>query len=319
MSESSYLPRTLLPALGLTVVLALMLTLAGPVPESHAARSRMTNGCIVTARGIPSCGAYVGAAYGGNASVTAWERRMGRQLGVHRTFWGGDDVTDAINTARSDAAHHRLPWISFKTPYVWSQMARGRGDAWARGIARAIRTIPGPVWVAIHHEPEGDGRIAQWTAMQKRLAPIMRRAAPNLGYTIILTGYNQFHGPAQYRLNRLWPRTKIDVAGFDLYEEYGRQGRYKWRDFYRSYFTPIGRWARQKRVAWGLAETGYSIAAARKQPQWMRKVYSQMVRRGGKAFSYFNTNLNSTADWRLNAAIKQAAFNRLIRIAPRLR
>jgi hypothetical protein len=319
MSEPRTISRTLLPSLGLGLVLALMLTLSGPAPMSSATQARLTNGCTISTRGIPSCGAYVGASYGANSSVTAWERRMHKPLGVHRTFWGGHSVAAAVRTARVDASHHRLPWISFKPPYSWAQMASGRGDAWARGVARQLRSVRGPVWVAIHHEPEGDGNIAQWKAMQKRLAPIMRAAAPNLAYTIILTGYNEFHGPAKYRMSKIWPNTKIDVAGFDIYEGYGVQGSKKWKNFYRSYFLPIQKWARSAHTTWGLAETGYSNAAAKRQPRWMRKVYTQMVNHGGKAFSYFNTNLNSKADWRLGLATKQNAFTRLTKTAPRIR
>ena len=255
MSERSY-PRTLLPALGLTLVLALVLTLSGPVPSSDAARAKLTNGCTVSTRGIPSCGAYVGAAYGGNTSVVGWENRMRKTLGVHRTFWGGHDIGDALRTARADVARNRLPWMSFKLPYSWAQMAAGRGDSWARGLAKRIRTVRGPVWVALHHEPEGDGNILQWKAMQQRLAPIMRAAAPNLGYTIILMGYHEFYGAKQYRMNNLWPKTKIDVAGFDLYEKYGVKNETRWKNFYRHYFLPIQGWARKTGVAWGLAETG---------------------------------------------------------------
>ncbi len=320
MFERVHFTRTLLPGLGLTLVMALMLTLSGPAPASNGARSKLTNGCTASARGVPSCGAYFGAAYGGNSNVNAWERRLGKKLGVHRTFWGSRGINSAIRTARADAANNRLPWMSFKAPYSWAAMASGRGDGWARGLARRLRTVRGPVWVAIHHEPENDGgNIQQWKAMQKRLAPIMRRTAPNLGYTIILMGYHQFQGAAKYRMSNIWPKTKIDVAGFDIYEEYGVQGRYKWKNFYRNYFLPIRAWARRTGVAWGLAETGYSHAAARRQPRWMRKVYTQMVNHGGKAFSYFNTNLHSKTDWRLNLATKHNAFKRVNRSAPRMR
>ena len=321
MSERRHLTPLLLPALGLMLVLALVLTMSGPLPSSDAAPARLSNGGTVTARGIPSSGAYFGAAYGGNAPVSTWEqRRLGRRLGVHRTYWGGNGIASAIRTAKADAAANRLPWLSFKAPYSWAAMASGRGDGWARGLARQIRGVRGPVWVAIHHEPENDGgNIEQWKAMQKRLAPIMRSTAPNLGYTIILMGYHQFYGAARYRMSNIWPDTKIDVAGFDIYEKYGVRGDRTFKNFYRKYFLPLQAWSRRTGVRWGIAETGYSHAAARKQPRWMRKVYTQMVNQGGIAFSYFNTNLNSKADWRLRIATKLNAFKGINRTAPRLR
>ena len=33
--------------------------------------------------------------------------------------------------AKTDLAERRLPWISFKLPYSWADMATGKGDAWA--------------------------------------------------------------------------------------------------------------------------------------------------------------------------------------------
>ena len=320
MSERRHLTPLLLPALGLMLVLALVLTMSGPLPSSDAAPARLSNGGTVTARGIPSSGAYFGAAYGGNAPVSAWEqRRLGRRLGVHRTYWGGNGIASAIRTAKADAASP-VAVAELQGPVLLGGNGLRRGDGWARGLARQIRGVRGPVWVAIHHEPENDGgNIEQWKAMQKRLAPIMRSTAPNLGYTIILMGYHQFYGAARYRMSNIWPDTKIDVAGFDIYEKYGVRGDRTFKNFYRKYFLPLQAWSRRTGVRWGIAETGYSHAAARKQPRWMRKVYTQMVNQGGIAFSYFNTNLNSKADWRLRIATKLNAFKGINRTAPRLR
>jgi hypothetical protein len=146
----------------------------------------------------------------------------------------------------------------------------------------------------------------------------MRKAAPNLAYSIILMGYHEFHGAAKYRMSAIWPHTKIDVAGFDIYETYGAKSN-DWKMFKTNYFVPIQRWAKAQHVHWGLAETGYSDPAARANPAWIRRVYRAMRLHGGVAFSYFNTNLNSTANWRLSLASKQSAFTRLVRAAPRLR
>ena len=84
----------------------------------------------------------------------------------------------------------------------------------------------------------------------------MRRAAPNLGYSIILMGYHQFHGAAKYRLSATWPNTKIDIAGFDIYEKYGvkKSGSRptEWKQFTEHYFIPIqrGRSPRASPGAW---------------------------------------------------------------------
>lgn len=313
-------------ALLIGLSLALLVALTGPIATSSAAPAKrakyakLTNGCPVGPRGMPSCGAYLGAAYGANSKVGPWEKSMGKKLGVHRTYWGAGSVASAVKMAKIDAANNRVPWMSFKAPYSWSQMAAGKGDAWARNLAARMKTVRGPVWVAIHHEPENDGGdIQQWKRMQARLAPIMRRTAPNLGYSIILMGYHEFRGAAKFRMSNIWPKTKIDIAGFDIYESYGHKGSTTWKQFNVNYFIPIQKWAKATGVRWGLAETGYSDPAAKKNALWIPRVYDAMRARGGVAMSYFNTNLNSTANWRLNSASKQNAFTKVLMRTPTLR
>jgi hypothetical protein len=213
--------------------------------------------------------------------------------------------------------------MSFKPPYSWTDMAAGRGDAWAKDLATRPKAVSGPVWVAIAHEPEGEGDMQRWKAMQARLAPMMRAIAPNLGYTIILMGYHQLYGDKKYALSATWPNTKIDVAGFDVYEKYGvtKSGQptiTTWKDFKGDYFAPFQAWSRSTGVPWALAETGYSDPAALKDPSWMSRTYGDLKAHGGIAFSYFNTNLNSQANWTLDLATKKAAFTAINKTAPTL-
>jgi hypothetical protein len=312
-------------ALLISVSIALVLALSGPTATSSAAPSSMTNGCSVSARGIPSCGAYLGAAYGANGDVNAWEKTMGKNLGVHRTYWGSGSAASAASSAKADIAKHRIPWMSFSAPYSWSAMASGKGDAWAKNIATKMKAVGGPVWVAVDHEPENDGGDVQlWKKMQARLAPIMRAAAPNLGYSIILMGYHEFYGAAKYAMSALWPNTKIDVAGFDIYEKYGVQKKgqamtKEWKNFKGGYFPKLQAWSKSTGVPWGLAETGYSDPAAAARPNWISTTFADMQAAGGIAFSYFNTNLNSQANWALSTAAKKNAFTSANRSAPTIR
>jgi hypothetical protein len=314
----------LLPAALLLPLLPLLIALVGPLPTSHAATASMTNGCAVSARGIPSCGAFLGGAYGGNKDVKPWETSMGKNLGVHRTFWGSGSVASAVKSATADAANHRIGWLSFSAPYSWSQMAAGKGDAWAKDLATKMKAVGGPVWVAVAHEPEGEGDMQQWKAMQARIAPIMRAAAPNLGYSIILMGYHQFYGDQKYALSATWPNTKIDVAGFDIYEKYGVQKSgqamtKEWKNFKTGYFPKIQQWSESTGVPWGLAETGYSDPAAAAKPNWISTTFADMEAAGGIAFSYFNTNLNSQANWALSTTAKKNAFTSANKAAPTMR
>ncbi|MTB96583.1 carbohydrate-binding protein CenC [Nocardioides sp. zg-579] len=305
--------RLVLPAndSGLDVLVDDVSLTTGP-PRASVAAGLLTTGCRHSARGIPSCGAYFGAAYGANTDPAPFEQQAGRRLGVRRTFFDARGVASAVRHATADLARGRLPWISFKLPHSWEKMAAGAGDAWVTDLARRLAALDGPVWVAFHHEPEGDGDIDAWRRMQEHLAPIVRGSAPNVAYTVVLTGWNQFYGDAAYRLDNLWPRTKVDVAGFDLYNEYGvvKDGRRitEFPDFDDRYFRRLQTWAAEQDVAWGMAEWAYTDEGHAEDPDWIERTFDQMVARGGVAAAYFNTEVNAYGSWRLGSGSKRQDF-----------
>lgn len=289
-------------------------------PVSEAAT---TDGCWVDARGLPACGAYVGAAVGGNAPPEDFEAEVGSRLGVRRTFYGPHQVDWAVRTAEEDLGAGRLPWISFKLPHSWSEMAAGAGDAWAADIAARLDRLGGPVWIAFHHEPEGDGDIEEWVAVQRRLAPLVRQAADNVAYSIIVTGWHQLHGGPEYALDRLWPGDGlVDLVGFDLYNAYGNPTpggtNLEHTDLAEVYFPYISSWTREHSVAWALAETGYTDAAAADDPEWLRRTYDDVLRFGGVALTYFNSALNSDVPLLLDGGVKTAEFADVLARSPKL-
>jgi len=278
-------------------------------------RIPLSNGCSAGRRGVPSCGAYVGAAHGANTDPVDLEAATGGRLGIRRTYWAASEVRSAVACARRDLARGRLPWMSFKLPRSWADMAAGRGDAWARDLANRLDALPGPVWIAFHHEPEGEGDITTWRRIQERLAPLVHRAADNVAFTVVLTGWNQLYGATENRFANIWPRgVKIDVAGFDIYNQYGvvKDGAMNTvgTDLRSAYFVPISAWAKRHDVHWGLAETAYTDAMAERDPDWIGRTRSELAALGGIAFSYFDTTLHSAASWALSTTTKKQAFAR---------
>jgi len=284
-----------------------------PASDPDSTRQQLSNGCAYSSRGIPACGAYLGQTYGANQDPAEFERNLGRRLGVHRLFYRADQVASAVTMARQDLASGRLPWVSFKLPHSWGAMAAGQGDAWARDLAQRFAQLDGPVWLAFHHEPEYDGDIVEWRQMQERLGPIVRSGGTNLGFSVIVTGYHQFYGEEQFHLDNMWPRgIKVDVAGFDIYNQYGvvKDGEENTTgtDLDAWYFSKIRPWAEKEGVAWGLGETGYTDKAAERDPGWIRRTHRELEAAGGVAFAYFNTTLNSIAPWTLDTPAKIEAW-----------
>jgi hypothetical protein len=280
--------------------------------QSAPAAAELRKGCSFSPRGLPKCGAYLGQTYGANTDPRRVEKNLGRRLGVRRTFFRADQVDWAVDIARADLRKGRLPWMSFKLPRSWGEMAAGDGDRWAKNLAARFGRLNGPVWLAFHHEPEGDGSMQDWRRMQEHLTPIVR-AHDNLAMTVIVTGWHQFYGESKYRLSNIWPRrVNVDVAGFDIYNQLGvvKDGEENTdgTNLQTDYFRKIGPWAKRHNVAWGLAETGITHKAARRHPHWIKDTHRRLARAGGVAMAYFNTHLNSIAAWQLSTRPKRAGY-----------
>ncbi len=299
-----------------------------PQPEPQPQPNTLTNGCAYNARGVPaSCGAYFGGATGSNTDPSILEAELGRKLGTRRTYWRADQVSSAVSVAKADLAKGRLPWMSFKLPHNWTDMTAGQGDAWVRDVVDRLDALDGPVWLAFHHEPENDGDAAamrQWKAMQEHLGPIVRNRSDSVAFTVILMGWHELYGKDYLRFDAIWPNTEVDVAGFDVYNWQGTPSssggiRTKPVDMETEYFVKLEAWAKKAGVAWGLAETGYTTWSAQTDKTWIQVTYEQLLKHDGVSFSYFNTPLNSNADWTLSTPSKLADYKAALKTSPTLR
>lgn len=263
--------------------------------------------------------ALVGGAVGFNADPSARESFYGRRLGIRRTYFRADQVTQAVSTASSDLTLGRLPWISLKFPTSWANVAAGQADTWALDLADKLAALPGPVWVTLHHEPEGDegttaADMQRWVAAQRRMSPFFDR--PNVAFWVIYTGWSQFFGtnPA-YHLSNVWPGDDVGIKGIgiDPYCWYGTADGKPMGDMEADYWTRMELFANAHQVAWGVAETGYTAAAHTANPKWLQQSFDRMLAHGGAAYCYFDLKDASrpTWTWQLDAS-RAAAFKSVI-------
>jgi hypothetical protein len=264
---------------------------------------------------LNSAAPYVGASVQGNGDPSAMEASAGRTLGLHRTYWNYSKISSSVSQATADAKAGRIPWLSYKLPVSWADAAAGKADAQTKDLAQQLATVPGEVWVAIHHEPEGDGDLSDWVAVQKRLLPLLA-AAPNVRTSIILTAWDTFDSKnSAYSLDALWPGNMVDILGFDVYNRYGDVNHPD------SGWTEMSRWydliapaAKKRGVDWAIAETGYTDAAAAKDADWLTRAYEDMANRTdlpGLGLSYFNSTANSVGSWALTG-VKVTKFDAIL-------
>lgn len=284
----------------------------------------------------------VGMAYGGNADPAPVEQRWGIPVAIRRTYYGGSstEVTKAITHIKANiTAKRSCSEISFKLPYSWAQMATGSGDAWAKDIAAKIKTaIAGTthlVKVIFHHEPENDtgtndgsttaGRDA-WKNMQNRLAPFFD-GIPGVEYGVCLMGYHSFYGTTT--MKGLWnpdacvPKNKaIKFVSFDIYQRRlttNDSGTVLGWTNMEGYYTLIKAFIDKRTtegypIKWGLSETGIIEAALDENPVYLDNEIKLIKQYGGSWYSYFNTNLNSTATWAISAGdSREIALGKLVK------
>lgn len=121
-----------------------------------------------------------GGKFGMSAPDNLWAQRLAEVGGpahikYRRIYITGFDgglgkVQDSLNAGMT-------PIISWKTgSYSWSQVASGQADASIRSLVTKLNAIPGKKFLAIHHEPNGDGTPKDWSAMQVRALPILKTA-----------------------------------------------------------------------------------------------------------------------------------------------
>ncbi|MCR6688022.1 carbohydrate-binding protein CenC [Cellulomonas sp.] len=295
-----------------------------PTPDPTPTGGRLTNDCTYSLRGMPECGVLFGAAVGSNTDPASFESQLGGNLGVRRTYWGASNSNSSVRVAADDVANRRVPWLSYKLPYSWAEMADGKGDAWAVDLIRQLDEVDGPVWVAFHHEPENDGDIREWVSMQRHLAPLVHRNSDNVAMTMVVTGWHQLYGESQYSLDNIWPGDGlVDLIGFDIYNQYGvvKDGKTntKGTDLADSYYPQISAFAKKHGVEWGLGETGFTDRAAQDDPQWLQRTYQQTKAWGGSAIAYFNTPLNSIGSWVITTPSKTDLFADVLKASPTLR
>ncbi len=172
------------------------------------------------------------------------------------------------------------------------------GTTWAKDLAARLGTVPGPVWVAVHHEPENDVRETSRTGSgcSSGSSPIFR-AHPNIAFTIILMGYHQFAAPTinpKLSMDALYPGPGlVDVVGFDPYNWYGTLAsngeQITTFTELKTYYTKIAAWAASVGgVKWAVAETGYTDMAAQRDVAWLSRAYDDMKAAGGIALTYWD-------------------------------
>lgn len=203
---------------------------------------------------------YWGASIQGNGDPVARHERHvnGAKLGLRRTFFRWDQRTSSlVSHARDDVRAGRVPWVSVTTP-GWQRMANGSLDGQIDQMLRALDGLNGPVWLTIHHEPEGgggsnssddpagpSGHLAMNRQVRERMTAL---GVDNVALAPILMAWT-WDSRSGRNVNAYWDDDVYDFVGVDMYAQSNTSlTRPLWYD--------VRRWAANRGVDIAIGEWG---------------------------------------------------------------
>ncbi len=294
-----------------------------------ALRARVTE---LEAELPPTHQVLIGAAYGSNTDPTPLEDRLGAKVQTRVTFFTATQVAKAAAVIRADIAAGRVPFVSFKLPGTWGDVAAGKHDTWLASTAATLNAAAegGHALVVLHHEPENDfpkdattdQKIAwtqvnqpTWTAMQVRAAGIFRPHA-NLRFGPVLMGYHSMPGATLHpwwRLENCIPDALVDLIdfiGWDVYQETNSPA-----DRIAKHLQVLADFCKPRSLDFGLRETGITPEAFTRNPTWFADLHTTGQNLGAAWLCYFNTALNNNnGSWVLNPGDpREQAFGALLK------
>ncbi len=180
--------RTLCAAVVLATTAGLLggLTPAGAAPSGAAVR--------------PSTAPASTVRMGMSAPRAEWAERLAEvgDVRARRVFGDLASADAAVGLARAEVAAGRMPVLSFKVPGDdWAGAGAGRYDTALRALTARLAALPGKVFVTLHHEPTGDGRPADYAAMQRHALPILG-APGNVDAGVVVNGFWWSNGRQGY-------------------------------------------------------------------------------------------------------------------------
>jgi hypothetical protein len=218
-----------------------------------------------------------------------------------------------VDIARGDISKGRLPWVSIKTP-SWEEMANGLHDAEIDEMLRALDGINGPIWLTIHHEPEGGGGVNKpddpagpvgHLAMNRRVRQRMiALGVDNIALAPILMDWT-WESSSGRNPNEWWDSSVYDFIGVDHYVCMNDAASCQTDSLLNSNWSTIRTWAGARGVdvavgEWGMRGTD-DDARARLRDWYYNSAASSGAGRV-VALAAFDTPDNAFSSWELQGA-----------------
>jgi hypothetical protein len=209
-----------------------------PIPE-------LRKGCRVDTRLVPDCGLLWGVAPGAftdqpaSQALRKFESTTGRTADILHSYHRGDEVFPTADELAVVKSGRRILFANWKVAWgtTWANVASGGQDARIDRLAKRLKSFPGKLFLALHHEPENDvnpnggGMTAtDFAAMYRHTVERLRaEGVTNVVFVMVYMAYEPWC--VQPWFGKLWPGDDVvDWVGFDPYL-FAKPGGYGHGDF----------------------------------------------------------------------------------------
>ena len=236
---------------------------------------------------------------GGNnsARIREHEAAAGKPMGVWRLFYQMSQSADAVAKCKEAIDNGRVPWLSMKPGTSWTNVANGTIDAALQNLFNRLDALGGPVWMTMHHEPEGGGGTNSpddpggapaWRAMQTRIRAVLgAKGTTNIALLPCLMGYTWSTGSGR-NPDDWWVPGIFDAYGFDIYKS-TESGPAPTRN---ASWTRAVAWCKERNIPMAIGELGNRGNDATAGNE-LREVYESLLTVDCVGSAYFDTALNS--------------------------
>jgi hypothetical protein len=194
----------------------------------------LTRECRLSTILVPTCGVWWGAAQvpGGAQSIAAFADVVEAPVPIAHLYANDGEVfpspDDRVLVEKGGPSTvlfgNIKPTDESGVTLSWAQVAQGDADGYLSAVADAIASVPGPVFLTVHHEPEEEvvrTRGSGWTpqdyvAMYRHVVELVDASvAPHqVVWVWTVSGYPRWES--------LWPRLYpgddvVDWVGYDPY------------------------------------------------------------------------------------------------------
>jgi hypothetical protein len=234
-------------------------------------------------------------------SLSGFEDALGEPLPCYRSFFGSGEPGALHARVADDVRRGRLSIPSIKPPGPWAESAADKG--WIESVLGPLGDLGAPVFLAVHHEPEGEahayGTPDDYRLLQLSVIHTAATLAPTVTIVPILGSWS-----FDSRTNRdpaEWNVAQATAYGVDIYNPWSPANGKRW--------IPLAEkldLAHEQAAGRPIVVGEYGCRSDPNTPGraagWMRDAFTAALASDVVAMAYFNSAQNSPdGTWELDA------------------